>query len=248
MPLLIIMVISALFSFIFGLFIKKGKGHMLIAGYNTMPAEEREKIDKRVLSKVIGNLMFRIAIELALLGLVIYFEMSWAIVVLIIIIIADPIITSLRMRVVFPGVKGVKRGKGKSKLSIIITIATLIAIGIMFYYGEKEATVNITNDKIKISGMYGLEIDFSQVSEISLIEKSMKDIGTGRRTNGYGGLGSTLKGHFSSESLGKTMLFVDRDSPYTIWIKRNNLEDIYISYSNKDKTKTLFNKLSEKIY
>lgn len=41
--------------------------------------------------------------------------------------------------------------------------------------------------------MYGFDIYFSEVADVSLIEKSMNEIGTGIRTNGYGGFGEHLK-------------------------------------------------------
>ncbi|MDX9916605.1 MAG: hypothetical protein RBT15_01160 [Gudongella sp.] len=60
--------------------------------------------------------------------------------------------------------------------------------------------------------MYGQSIDFSEIAEVSLIDKSIRELGIGARTNGYGGFGGTLKGNFSSKTLGATLLFVQADS------------------------------------
>ena len=46
MAVLIIFAACVAPVFIMGLFIRKGKGLMLLAGYNTMPPQEREKINK----------------------------------------------------------------------------------------------------------------------------------------------------------------------------------------------------------
>jgi len=43
---------------IFGFLFRLGRGAFLIAGYNTMPQEERAKINEGALLKTMGNLMF----------------------------------------------------------------------------------------------------------------------------------------------------------------------------------------------
>jgi hypothetical protein len=66
-----------------------------------------------------------------------------------------------------------------------------VIIGIMSYYGSKDPIVDIRDRDIQIKKMYGLTIDLSEIADISLIEKSMDDIGIGTRTNGYGGFDVT---------------------------------------------------------
>lgn len=113
----------------------------------------------------------------------------------------------------------------------------------MFFYGEKEPVVSIRDDKIKIEGMYGLEVNFSEVTRITLIDSSMKEIGLGHRYNGYGGFGDNFKGNFRAEGRGNYLLFVNSSSPFTLHIERENDKDIYISYKNSDKTKALYQEL-----
>lgn len=91
--------------------------------------------------------------------------------------------------------------------------------------------------------MYGVEIDFSEIIDISLIEESMSDIGIGIRSNGYGGFGGSLKGNFKSDSIGDTLLFVYAKSSPTIKIERANKKDIYISFRNGEKTEELYTEL-----
>ena len=92
--------------------------------------------------------------------------------------------------------------------------------------------------------MYGLSIEFPEIESISLIERSMRDIGIGTRTNGYGGFGQALRGNFKSETLGKTLLFVQSKSSPTIKIERTDKKDIYISLRNSESTRQLFNELN----
>lgn len=138
--------------------------------------------------------------------------------------------------------------KSKIPKAVIITIASisamfLIAVVSLFFYGEKDPDVNIIYDRIQIKAMYGLNIDFSEIAEISLIEKSVSDIGIGTRTNGYGGIGGALKGNFKSDTLGETLLFVQSKSSPTIKIERTYKKDVYISFRNSQSTKQLYSEL-----
>ena len=213
---------------------------MLLAGYNTMPKDERDKIDKQELSKTAGNLMLRMALELALVGVATYFGLTMITIVLIVIFVADSCIVAVRM---FRKTPKTTTSKSGPKTVIAVAVIFVIAAVILLYYGEKEPVVRILDDKIQIEAMYGLDIDFSDVSAVSLIDKSMQDIGAGERNNGYGGFGETLKGHFNSENLGKFMLFVKSESPATLWIERDGQENIYISFDDVEKTNALYQQL-----
>lgn len=139
----------------------------------------------------------------------------------------------------------------KTPKSVIIAITSisvliLIAVGALFFYGEKNPDAIILDNHIQIKGMYGLKIEFSEITDISLIEKSMSDIGFGIRTNGYGGTGGALKGNFKSDTIGETLLFVQSKSSPTIKIDRTDKKDVYISFRNSESTKQLYRKLIEK--
>jgi hypothetical protein len=126
---------------------------------------------------------------------------------------------------------------------ISITAITLIGVGALFYYGEKDPEASILEDCIQIKAMYGLRIYFSEIADISLIEKSADDIDIGRRTNGYGGIGKALKGNFKSDTLGEILLFVQAKSSPTIKIDRTDKKDIYISLRDSESTEQLYREL-----
>ena len=127
-----------------------------------------------------------------------------------------------------------------AKIVIIILVITLIAITVGAYYGEKDPVINIHGDGIRIRAMYGLNIDFNNITDISLIEDSIRNIGVGMRTNGYGGVGKALKGHFNSRHLGNKLLFVQSNSSPTIRIERSDGKDIYLSFRNGETTTKLY--------
>jgi len=238
---MIIMLVCAVPLFILGLFIRKGRGLMLLAGYNTMSKEARDKIDKTRLSKIAGNLILRIALSFALMGVAMHFDLTWIFFILMAFFIIDLAVTIIRLNL------GSTKNLVIASVIIGIIALTFAGVGVMIYNGERETVVNVLANKIEIKGMYGLDIDFSDVAGISLIEKSMSEIGTGRKTNGYDGFGQTLKGNFNSGELGKILLFVKSDQIPTIWIELEGKEDIYISFNNSEKTRELYNKLSESV-
>jgi hypothetical protein len=115
----------------------------------------------------------------------------------------------------------------------------------MLVFSEKEPVVNILDDGVQINAVYGLTIEFSDITDISLIEKSMRAIGVGTRTNGYGGFGETLKGHFKSNNLGETLLFVRSKSSPTIRIERDGAKDVYISFRSSENTERVYREMKE---
>jgi len=132
-------------------------------------------------------------------------------------------------------------------ISIIITIIVLIAVSAILIYGAKEPEVRVFADSVQIKAMYGLTINFSDITDVSLIENSMREIGdVGIRVNGADTFG-TLQGHFKSDTLGETLLFVRLNSSPTIRIERDNGKNIYLSFSSEEKTLTLFNELNTAI-
>ena len=246
---LIIFVTCVLPVFIMGLLIKNGKGLMLLAGYNTMSAAERDKIDKKMLSKSAGNLLIRIALEFALLGVAVNFGIGWLAVISITAVCADIFVSTILInrKIAFsPETARV------NKIGIIgftaIMSAAFICAGTVFYIGEKEPDVNITDSRLEIKAMYGLNINLSDISGVTLINKSMADIGVGTRTNGYGGFGQTFKGNFSSDKLGKYMLFVKAGSSPTLLIERDDGKNIYISFKDGGQTEILCDKLIKILY
>ena len=136
-----------------------------------------------------------------------------------------------------------KTSKLMVKLSIAGVLVVFIAVGALFYYGEKEPEVIIHNDSVQIKAMYGLMVDFSDIENISLIQNNMASIGADIRTNGFRGFGQALKGHFYSDRTGHTLLFVQAKSFPTIRIERIDKKDIYISFRDSEETERLFREL-----
>ena len=234
-----------------------GKGGFLLAGYNTMSPDKKARYNEKVLLKFVGWLLIIYVIGL-LLGILMFdVGINWfgsAIMVIIhLAFFAGLIYANIGKRfrtntginstnVMSPEdiLKAEKEKKIINAVVIIISAITLIGVGLLFYFGEKEPVVNVTTTGINIRAMYGVNINMTEINEISLLENSMRDIGIGIRTNGYGGFGIRLKGYFQTNSFGQSLLFVNANSSPTIHISRKNANDIFISFNNGDVTRSLY--------
>jgi len=240
----------------------KGKGLNLLAGYNTMSESQKEKYDKKALGRFTGWMIIAFSFILAFAPIGVYLEINWLIYSAIIISLAEVLVCmiyvnkSKRFRkrdisevsVVADNEKS-KPSSNKKVIIAVVTIAALILIGIginigiMMQQGSKDPVIILHDNSIQIKAMYGVTINFSDITEISLIDKSMREIGVGKRTNGYGGIGETLKGNFKSDRAGETLLFVQYNSTPTIKIVRVNDKDVYISFRDNEKTKDVFEEI-----
>ena len=131
----------------------------------------------------------------------------------------------------------------QTAVSLFAAAAAIIAIVMLLMSGGKEPDIAVADGVITIGGMFGTAIDISDVRAVRILERSMKEIGTGRRINGYGGFDGTLKGHFSSDELGDIILYVKSSAAPTIWIARNEGKDVYISFKDAGKTRALYTEL-----
>ena len=123
-----------------------------------------------------------------------------------------------------------------AKIAIAITTVTLAGICALFIIGLREPVVTISSDSVRISAMYGLTVDFSEISNITLLDESMREIGAGVRTNGFNG--GAWRGHFTAG-----LLFVVPDSSPTIRIERYAASTIFISFRDDGQTPMLYDRL-----
>lgn len=66
---MIMMILVSLLFIILGIVFINGKGAFLIAGYNTMPQEEKEKYNEVALAKFMGKMMFALSFSMIFLVL-----------------------------------------------------------------------------------------------------------------------------------------------------------------------------------
>jgi hypothetical protein len=127
----------------------------------------------------------------------------------------------------------------------VVAIALIGACALTFS-GAIDPPVNVNVNGIEIKGMYGLDVTFSEITDITLLEQSMSKIGVGARTNGYGGFGQALKGNFRMSNGSNVLLFVQADTSPTIRIARDGKSQVYLSFRDGEATRDLYDKLMKR--
>ncbi|WP_409305885.1 DUF3784 domain-containing protein [Peribacillus sp. SCS-155] len=62
---------------VLGIFLSNGKGSFLIAGFNTLPQEEKEKYDTVALCKFMGKMMFALSFSMVFWVISDTFAVDW---------------------------------------------------------------------------------------------------------------------------------------------------------------------------
>ena len=75
--MLVVNIIITTMFIALGIAISKGKGINLIAGYNTMPAKEKEKIDEKLLCGYVSKLMFLLSACWVILSIGLEIKQMW---------------------------------------------------------------------------------------------------------------------------------------------------------------------------
>jgi len=89
-----------------------------------------------------------------------------------------------------------------------------LTIGVLFYFLMQPPTVEVSRERFSVrSALYREEIPMTEVDGVS-IEQTLPTIRS--RTNGFAMRGS-LRGHFRLDEIGDGQLFVELNTPPTLW-------------------------------
>jgi len=247
------------------LFLMNGKGAFLIAGYNTMSKKERAKYDEKALCRATGRFLLLTTCCVMLLPFGMHSGNIWMSICAFGIMMVSAVIfliysntgnrfhkkgdeeTFVAEESEEEKALNAKKDAKQEKFGLWFLgftcfglLAVMFAVPGLLLLGEKEPTVMITDSGVRISGMYGMKIDFAEITDISLMNNTINSIGLTRRTNGYGG-GNTQKGYFESNRYGSVLLFTKTGSSPMIHIKREGKPDVFLNFRNNEATRTLYN-------
>lgn len=241
--MVIIFLVVSLPIFLLGLAMRRGKGLMLLSGYNTMPRDVRDSMDKERLAKLAGNTLIRFALVFMLMGLAFQLGITALGVGLLVVAIADPIIMTVRMQRM-AGTHAKRRTKAGIAAAVCITAIMLTATGWMIYTGDKDPSVVIEGGELHIDCMFGMDMQLDNIASVELDERPADSIAPGAmRTKGYGGFGHAMKGSFKSKDIGSFKMFVQADCAPTIVMKSTDNKLILLSMKNAQDTQDIYSRL-----
>jgi len=223
-----------------GTLIKYFGGEGLISGYNTASAEKQKYAREKGVGKFIGNYLYLLA-AVILAGYLLQKagvpwaeQISWAVFIIIVLIIMP--IQARRFNPPGP----------PSRSSQIVRVIALLFVLIVFGYITWTALppgINFTNNSFEISGAYGVNVKYSDIKAVELID-NLPAIAF--RANGLG-LGPIAKGHFNLKQDGPALLFLRSSTPPFLKITfKNSNEMIIINFSQPEETRRLHAAIKER--
>jgi len=225
----------------------QGRWAFLISGYRALSASEKAHYDETILCRYIGKMLISYCIGLGIILLGIYAQNIWLFPIGMGLILITAIIGSLfsdngkrlRKQGPAPSLQQIQSER-YSVLDMGIIGGMLIGFtALIIIIAYRQPRVTITKDVLRIHALYGETIKLSDIENVTLLEQSMKDIGTGNRINAFDAFGTCLRGNFD-----QGLLFIDiLDTAPTILIERTDAKPIYISFQGKYDTDDLYKKI-----
>tara|TARA_Y100001972_G_scaffold119832_1_gene161592 strand:- start:1718 stop:2431 length:714 start_codon:yes stop_codon:yes gene_type:complete len=227
-----------LFLILMGFLVKKFP--ILIAGYNTMPADEKAKVDVDGLSSHMRNSMVVIGLLMIIITrLSIFLELS----ISPLFIIGGTILPGTLYMVIGSQRYMKKVNQRMSKTGMIIGVVVIsvsaVLVTVLIFTGSRSPQFEVTGNQLNISGMYGLE---TKVSSVKLLEElpTIK-----MKTNGFS-LGENKRGNFNLEEFGQCKLFIESMTGPFIYIETSE-KPIIVSTKSRAKTEELLVELQQNL-
>ena len=136
--------------------------------------------------------------------------------------------------------KSDKTGKGASIAALVITGLSLVFVVVLLMFSNQTPKIEVGEENLSISGMYGRDIPLSEIVSVELLEK-MPPVAI--RTNGSS-TGKANKGHFKLKSGEKCMMFIRNKAPYIEIRTTDNL--YYINSDTEEKTLEILSEIKAK--
>ena len=124
---------------------------------------------------------------------------------------------------------------------LILTVVLLIVIGIFVTVLVKGINIDVTEERIKIKGIYGREIKIEDIVEVQVLDKIPF---MGVRLNGIG-LGFINVGVYTNQDIGKVIVFKTATSENNILIVGK--EEKVLLGLGQSKNEELYNKIMKAI-
>lgn len=134
--------------------------------------------------------------------------------------------------------------KKNSKNIITVILIVIIASGVLVV--KNTSKVKITDEGLRVSSMYSLDLKYEEIEEISLKDSLPEGF---NKTNGIDLFGEAEIGNFKARNMNRIKAFVQGKNAPFIYITVKNKDYNYVILNTKDKQQTeeMFNDISLKI-
>lgn len=234
--LFLIQLMVVLIFLLIGWAIVKKEAYGLISNFRSRPKEEQEELIHNGYPQKTGKLLIGTAIVLLIMLPLLFTSFPYAIEVQ----IGGMVVLLLGGFIFLSKYEVPKKRKKSYIISTSIAVVTISFLFVVSYIGFQEAELTLKENSFEISGVYGDEWRFEDITQVDLVEEMPEVL---LRTNGYG-MQSISKGHFKVKDYGSSLLFIYKGhSPYLL-IKTND-DTIFINAKDAEKTKDWYYQLGE---
>ncbi|MEQ9288593.1 MAG: DUF3784 domain-containing protein [Cyclobacteriaceae bacterium] len=220
------------FFIVLGFLVKKYPD--LIAGYNTMPEEQKKNVDIDGLSSMMRVGLVAMGLLIALgkpMFNLIGWQVSWPVLMM-----STILSIAFLLVILAPRYDRNLPPWYKRYLPAATIIVIAVVVGVAMSKSNKPPVVSLTQGQISITGSYGLT---KEVGEIELLPTIPKIL---RKNGGYNN-GPIRKGNFLLEEWGSCLLFLQSGSGPFIKISTND-KPIVINEESPEGTKVLYGQLT----
>jgi len=224
--------------------IKYFGGEGMIAGYNTASSAEQKYMSEKGIGAFMGNYLYLLAgiilagylVEKA--GFVWGEDISWVLFVGIIVVML------IRAQRFNPPASMITPQSAKNhQIGLWAGAIVTLTVAAIITWSALPTHFNLEAMQLKITGAYGLSINYSDIEDIHL-QTEMPAVGM--KTNGLG-MGPILKGHFQVEGMGSALLFMrSAHGPVIIITLNNQSNPLLINFSDPAETTRLYQQLKSK--
>jgi len=128
--------------------------------------------------------------------------------------------------------------------NIFFQVLPLIIVILVIAYLAQPTHIDINDDSIRISGLYGKKYKFTQIKSVQLSDSISRIL---LRTNGLG-LGPVKIGFFRLQDIGRCRLFLNGNyTPYLI-IETWEMEIIILNNKNKEYIYHIYSTINKNIH
>ncbi|MEA3322384.1 MAG: DUF3784 domain-containing protein [Bacillota bacterium] len=231
-----IQLMLVLIFLIIGWAILQKEAYGLISSFRSRSKEEQEELIQNGLPQKTGKLLILTALVLLILLPLLFTPFPYALEVQIgvmVVLLLGGIIYLSKYEIP-------QKRKQSYIISVSVAVITFGILFVVFYLGFQEAELTMNEKSFEISGVYGDEWNYEEITQVELLEEMPEVL---IRTNGYG-MQSISKGHFKVKDFGSSLLFIYKNhSPYLLI---NTFDDtIFINSKDAEKTKDWYHQLVE---
>lgn len=227
-----------------------GRGSWMLAGYNTASREEKSRYDQKKLTRSVGIAL--LVIDLATVPLAFVRSTTYILFYTVFVIVSViALMVYVNTKCLVPGAPSVTKTGASGKRNIVITfviivimLAVIAGSFLMAQSGGKPPVYTLSADSsaFTIDSMYGLTIDTATIQSVELKPTLPDNL---KRTNGYGGIGTVLKGYCSS-AIGDVLVFIDTSKSLFLYITTPT-EVIILNGETDAETEHLYDALNKAV-